>query len=216
MSVKIHCVSLAVKAGCVSLSTEAREKETRLNPRTRRVRKAILDAAVEVLLTRGSQEVTPSRVAEHADVARTTIYRHWPDQSSLLLATIDALTAPHFPASSRGSLDVDLRTNLQGLRTRLVTRDVRRVFAALASHAAYDGAFAVAQRRFIAGITQPVVDTVQAAQDRGELDAALDCQFEATLLTGPLLYDHLVMHNDITELLVEEIAARWLATHNLS
>lgn len=198
------------------LSNETRAKETRLNPRTRRVRKAILDAAVEVLLTGGSREVTPSRVAEHADVARTTIYRHWPDQSSLLLATIDSLTAPHFPASSHGPLDVDLRTNLQGLRTRLVTRDVRRVFAALASHAAYDGAFVVAQRRFITRITQPVVDTLQAAQDRGELDAGLDSQLEATVLTGPLLYEHLVMHNDITELLVEEVAERWLATHDLS
>ncbi len=198
------------------LSSQARANEARLNPRTRRVRKVILDAAVEVLLTRGAQEVTTSRVAEHADVARTTIYRHWPDQSSLLLATIDSLTAPHLPASSHGSLEVDLRTDLQRLRTRLVTRDIRSVFAALATHALRNDAFAVAQRRFIAQITQPVVDTLQAAQERGDLDPALDCQLEATMLTGPLLHEHLVARNDIADRLVDEIASRWLTTHEMA
>ncbi len=50
----------------------------RVNPRTRRVRKLILDTATEVLLEQGAFDVTVYRVAERADVARTTIYRHWP------------------------------------------------------------------------------------------------------------------------------------------
>ena len=41
----------------------------RVNPRTRRVRHAILDAAFDVLLTEGAECVTATRVAERADVA---------------------------------------------------------------------------------------------------------------------------------------------------
>ena len=189
--------------------------EARINPRTRRVRAAILEAAVEVLLTSGAQNVTPSRVAEHADVARTTIYRHWPDQSALLLATIDSLTAPHVAAASSGSLDTDLRTDLHRLRTRLVTRDVRSVFAALASRAVDDAAFAAAQRRFISRITEPVVDTLRAARDRGDLDAALDLELEAAMLAGPILHEHLLMHNDIGDRFLNGIVSRWLATRGL-
>jgi len=173
----------------------------------------ILDAAVEVLLAQGAHEVTATRVAARADVARTTIYRHWPDQSSLLLATIDALVAPHSPASSGGDLDTDLRADLVNLRTRLVTREVRPVFAALAAHAASDDLFVVAQRRFIDQMTQPVVDTLRAGRQRGELPARLDCRFEAELLTGPLFHLHLVTLRDIGDRVIDEIADRWLATH---
>lgn len=64
-------------------------------PRRRRVRQVIVDAAVEVMLTDGAEHMTAMLVADRTDVARTTIYRHWPDQASLLLATIDAVTFPH-------------------------------------------------------------------------------------------------------------------------
>ena len=197
------------------MSGEMAAIEPRVNPRTRRVRQAILDAAVEVLLSRGAQHVTASRVAEQANVARTTIYRHWPDQPTLLLATIDSLTAPHSPAVSRGPLEVDLRADLHRLRTRLVTRDVRAVFAALALHAVDDSAFAAAQRRFVARLAQPMVDTLRAAQERGDLDASLDCEFEATVLTAPLLSEHLLGHNEIEDRLLDEVGSRWLAAHDL-
>lgn len=132
------------------------------NPRTRRVRQVILDAAVELLLTRGAHEVTATRVAQEAGVARTTIYRHWPEQSSLLLATVDALVAPHGEAASSGELGADLRIALEDLRTRLVTRQVRPVFAALVSHAAQDQGFVAAQRRFVEAMSQPILDRLNS------------------------------------------------------
>ena len=66
-------------------------------------------------------------------MARTTVYRHWPDQGSLLLATIDALTAPHRTHQSSGELVDDVSSRLRSLRTRLEVRDVRSVFGALAA-----------------------------------------------------------------------------------
>ena len=197
------------------MPSEPSPGEARLNPRTRRVRQAILDAAIEVLLGQGPQEVTASRVAERADVARTTVYRHWPDQSSLLLATIDALTAPHSPTSGFGCLADDLARTLENLRTRLVKREVRSVFGALAAHAARDEAFANAQRLFVEQITQPIVSALEAAQERGELAPGLDCQFEATLLAGPVLHQHLVRHDQVTDRFIDEITVRWFATHDL-
>lgn len=197
------------------MTSDSDAGEARLNPRTRRVRQAILDAAMEVLLEQGPQEVTANRVAEHADVARTTIYRHWPDQASLLLATIDALAAPHYPTSSVGCLADDLRTALENLRTRLVKRNLRSIFGALAAYAARDEAFADAQRRFIQQITQPTVDILGAGQERGELDPGLDFEFEATLLAGPVLHQYLVLQNDVTDRFIDEITARWLAPHDL-
>ena len=187
----------------------------RMNPRTRRVRQVILDSAVEVLLTDGAEHVTATRVADRADVARTTIYRHWPDQASLLLATIDAVASPHHPPPDVGVLDRDLRSALENLRTRLVMHETRPVFGALASHAHHDEGFAAAQRRFVEQLIWPVAAVLEAARNRGEVSGEMDCQLEATLLAGPVLQHHLMLHSDVSDGLIEAVVARWLVAHDL-
>jgi AcrR family transcriptional regulator len=197
------------------MSTESSIGEGRVNPRTRRVREVILSAAVEVLVERGAQDVTAARVAEQADVARTTIYRHWPDQRALLLATIDVLTSPDHQTPTVGRIEVDVRTVLGFLRTRLVTHDVVSVFGALSAYAARDNAFSEGQRRFVEQLTQPTADVLAAAQERGALGVDVDCQLEASLLAGPLLHQHLVLHSEITDGFIDEITRRWLAIQGL-
>lgn len=187
----------------------------RMNPRTRRVQQVVLAAAVEVLLKEGAECVTATRVADHADVARTTIYRHWPDQASLLLATIDAVTSPHHPPPELAVFDRDLRSALQKLRTRLVVHETRAVFGALASHAHHDQAFAAAQRRFVEQLVQPLAALLEAARQQGDVGAEMDCRLEATLLAGPVLHRHLMLHADIPDELIEAVVARWLAVHDL-
>ena len=188
----------------------------RINPRTQRVRKVILAAAVDVLLTDGAEDVTATRVAERADVARTTIYRHWPDQASLLLATIDAVTSPHHTMPELAEFDRDLRSVLQELRTRLVVHETRALFGAFASRAHHDRAFAAAQRRFVEQFAQPVTALLEAARERGDVDAEMDCQLEALLLAGPLLQRHLMLHADIPGELIDAVVGRWLAMHHVS
>lgn len=194
------------------MSGEPSETVERINPRTRRVQSVILDAAVEVLLHQGAQEVTAQRVAERADVARTTIYRHWPDQGSLLLAAIDTLTKPDFPASTSGNMGDDLRSALENLRIRLAARDVRSVFGAIAANAGRSEDFAAAQRRFVQQLAQPTVDALEAARDRGDLGPHVDVEFEAAMLAGPILHEHLLMHNEVTARFTSEILERWLAS----
>ena len=101
-----------------------------VNPRTTRVRQVILDAAGDLLVEHGAGEVTASRIAQETGVARTTIYRHWPDQSHLLLDTIDSLVAPHSPTTFTDDLEADLMTALSNLRARMTRQPFRQVFAA--------------------------------------------------------------------------------------
>lgn len=198
------------------MSNKASAEESRVNPRTRRVREAILAAAIELLLEQGAQDVTAARVAERADVARTTIYRHWPDQRTLLLATIDALTASHRPTPTVGRLDEDVRTVLGLLRTRLATRDVVSVNGALAAYAAVDSAFSEGQRRLFEHLAQPTADVLTLAKEQGDLAADFDCAGEAMLLAGPLLHQHLSLHAEITDDFIDEVARRWLAAHGVA
>ena len=179
------------------------------NPRTRRVRELMLSTAIELLLEGGAQEVTAARIADRADVARTTVYRQWPDQRSLLLATVQELTSAHLHNPPDGHIDDDVRKTLERIRTRLVKRDVRSVYSALAGQASLDETFRDAKRLFIHQLTQPVVLALESNVARGALPASIDCTFEANLLAGPILHCHLALHEDITDELIDAIMERW-------
>lgn len=193
--------------------SQAHEEPRRQNPRTSRVRQVILDAAVELLLDRGAGEVTANRVAEVTGVARTTIYRHWPEPSDLLLDVIDILVAPHYSSPSTGDLHADLVTALTNLRIRLTTRKVRPVFAALVDRASRDEAFVAAQRRFMQGLVQPMVDVLETAQTEGLLPDEVDCDTAAAILTGPIFHQHLLMQKIITDKLINDIVTQFVAAH---
>lgn len=181
------------------------------NPRTRRVRQLMLATAVELLLEGGADELTAARVADGADVARTTVYRQWPDQDSLLLATIQELSmsVAGAPAESMGRVEGDVRVALEQLRIGLVRRSARTVYGALASRSAHDANFSDAQRDLVQQLMLPLIGALEAGVARGDLDQTTDCAFEANLLAGPLLHCHLSLHNDISNELIDEVMQRW-------
>ncbi len=187
--------------------------EEKENPRTTRVRQVVLDAASEVLLESGASDVTATRIAAETGVARTTIYRHWPDQASLVMATIECLVAPHYATPSAGDLEADLTGALTGLRARLETRKVRPIFAALIDFTSRDEAFVPTQRRFVEALIKPTAEVLEEAQQRGELPTRLDCAVSATLLAGPLVHQYLVMCEPIPDGLIEEITSQFINLH---
>ena len=187
---------------------------TKENPRTSRVRGIVLEAGVEILLDQGASEVTATRIAEQTGVARTTIYRHYPDQASLVLATIEALVSPGRPAPpTTGDIEADLTTALSGLRARLSQRQVLPVFGALLERASHDDAFIPAQRRFVQALVAPTTTILEEAQERGDLGGDLDCVRAASMLVAPLLQAHLLELEKIDDSLIAQAVAQFLQLH---
>lgn len=188
--------------------------EERENPRTTRVRQVILDGATDLLIQHGAREVTAPRIAQETGVARTTIYRHWPDQSRLLLDTIDTIVAPHAPTKVSDDLEADLTDTLTNLRTRMTRHPFRQIFAALLDHANRDRTFVVAQQRFINGVLQPITDVLTAAVDRGDLPSSLDTGQACAVLAGPLFHQHVMLRASIDDRLISKTIHQFLAAAN--
>ncbi|HYA68777.1 MAG TPA: helix-turn-helix domain-containing protein, partial [Acidimicrobiales bacterium] len=55
-----------------------------------RTRQAVLAAASAILEEQGWEAVTHVAVSERSGVGRTTLYRHWPDATALLIEVIAA------------------------------------------------------------------------------------------------------------------------------
>ena len=78
------------------------------DPRIERTRTAVLDAASDLLAEAGVVGFNVDAVARRSGVARTTIYRHWPDANELLFVT--NMTAGHQGSSGRfGAVSIEAR-----------------------------------------------------------------------------------------------------------
>ena len=186
------------------------EPRVRENPRTARVREAVIDAVIELVLTEGAGAVTALRVSEQAGVHRSTIYEHWPTPETLLLDAIDKVMTPHTPTAITADLDGDLTTALTGLRQRLTDQPFLIWFATLLDHANRDETFAAAQQRFVNGVLQPVSDILTAAKKRGDLADDLPVAEIAAQLAAPILTHHVMLRTTTSDGLITTTIKRFL------
>ena len=82
----------------------------RLRPggRSRRVRRAVLDAVVELLEEGGARAVTIAEVAKRSGVNASSIYRRWRGVDSLILDAAQDLSLGAIDVADTGSLEGDL------------------------------------------------------------------------------------------------------------
>ena len=59
-------------------------------PRSDEARRKALDAASDLIVDKGVVNLTIEEVAARSGVAKTTIYRHWPERASLIVDTVNA------------------------------------------------------------------------------------------------------------------------------
>ncbi len=180
------------------------------NARTTRVREVIVDTAAGLLVREGAGAVTAVRIAEDTGVARTTIYRHWPDHTALLLDAIDRVVRPHVPTEITDNLEADLMQALTNLQMRMRKKPFRFVFAALLDHANRDQNLVAAQRRFVDGVLQPIQDVITAAQQRGDLPSTVQVETASAQLAGPLFLQHVMLRSTISNDFISETIAQFL------
>ncbi len=158
----------------------------------------MLDAARELFAAGGYTAATVDAVAARSGVAKTTIYRWWPNRASLLvelLAEVHTAAVP-LPASGEpvrailGELR-DAATAANGLTGKLLT--------ALIGEAQHDPEV---RAELLEGLFYPrratTARVIRRAQDKGELRPDVPPDIAADLLFGPLFYRMLVRHDPVT------------------
>jgi len=77
-------------------------------PRDPRTDTKIIEAAAELMRTRGFEKMTVDDVAAAAGVGKATVYRRWPSKEDLAVAAMERLYSAEFPATDTGSVRGDL------------------------------------------------------------------------------------------------------------
>jgi AcrR family transcriptional regulator len=155
--------------------------------RSEKATQDVIQAALEVLLEEGVARFTIDAVVARSGVAKTTVYRWWPNRQALLLDAIHAqLTGSATP--NTGDTRADLAAYLAPFATTAQDTPASRLMPDLCAAARRDPELAEARDVLMAEKRQPVITILELARARGEIAADADLEQLATMIIGPLAY----------------------------
>lgn len=156
--------------------------------------------AFRLLFEEGAHAITPNRLHQETGIARTTIYRHWPEPADLLATMLERATGDQNLGEFVGGVRQDLATAIDDLVFRFNERPVRPLFGALVEYGRREPDRGDIAAEYISGIQKWVRQAISEGVERGELLAARDdIDFLLAELTGPLLVEHVLLGRTVTQ-----------------
>lgn len=165
-------------------------------PRSEEARRKAIAATADLISERGVASLSIEEVAARSGVAKTTIYRHWPDRASLIVDTVRS-TFEHVATPDTGSLRADLAAFFGGLIRADLSGRVGRIIPCLIDAAGRDPEIEMLLDRIALERQQPVRAIVARAQARGELPADLDEDVVIGTIVGPIVFRKVIWRQPI-------------------
>ncbi len=180
------------------------------DPRVTRSRHRAVAATLDLVVERGVAGATVEAVSARSGVAKTTIYRHWPNQASLVLDAFRSI-APDPPEPDTGTLAGDLAILLRGLADALSSGPAGALMPALLEASQRDPGFTRLHSEESARRHRPVLAVLRRGQQRGELPADADLDDVLDLLAGPVLHRRFITGGPLDAAFADRVVAGVLA-----
>ncbi|MBB2940960.1 AcrR family transcriptional regulator [Actinoplanes lutulentus] len=166
--------------------------------RSERSRRAILDAALELLAETGYSDLTIEAIASRAGVGKQTIYRWWRGKGAIILdALIDATSsAEALVLPDTGDLEADLRTVMRATVAEFADPKLSATTRALTIETLNDEKLAEQVRD---QLLRPQLDAVKKRLQAGPIRADVDLDQAVELLFGPLYHRWLLRTGPLTD-----------------
>lgn len=181
------------------------------DPRFRRSREAIVNAARELLLLHGPAAVTHHQIADHAGIGRATVYRHWPRTDQLLAEAMASVPLPFFENAASPYREW-LTRELATIAGQLDQDDVRAVTSTLVNTALWDAAMDTRREGFASVLSERLTAALGEAARHGELSLRGDATAAAAMTIGPIYYRATIERKPADATLIErcvDAAGEW-------
>ena len=152
------------------------------------------EAAVDVLARLGFAEFTMEAVAEQSGIAKSTLYRHWPDRIALLADALETLNVqPHRAEPLRRN---ELRERVVELLEHLAAvfegSRIARVMPALIEAAERHSEVRAFLHEYSATRRRTLVQLLEEGVEMGDLAPDIDAELASLALSGPIFYCRLL------------------------
>lgn len=166
----------------------AQSDQEALDKRVERSRQAVLAATYKLLSEAGIGGVSVDEVARLSGVSKTTIYRHWPSRSELLLDACSKLGTTRSKISDTGSFEGDVAALARHLAHELSSSRWPAVLPSIIDAAERDPELAKLHAGLHAGLMAPFLAVAERAKKRGELPPGQRASEIAAAIVAPFFY----------------------------
>lgn len=174
-----------------------------LDPRVAHTRSVVLEATVAILAEQGFERLTVEAVAERSGVARSTIYRNWPDRKDLLTDGFEQMCSfDQIP--DLGSMEEELRFVANELKQSLYNAKWAQALPSLVGAAHHDVGLTDAQRLFAERRQSIIGQIFERAAARGEIATGHDPHHLAELFAAGFFFRFLMTRAPIGETFVDD------------
>jgi AcrR family transcriptional regulator len=207
-----------VAAPQVAAPQAVRQAEPARGPRedrrSEKSRRAILNAADDLLVEVGYAAITIEGIAARAGVGKQTIYRWWGSKADVLMDNYATDAAEELAVPETGQIDQELRAYLRELADFLTQSPAGAVLTSLVGQAQHDRGMADAFRRdHLSAQLERERDMLRRGIERGQLPASLDVDKALAGLLGPVYYRVLVTGEPVDADFTNDLVARFLASY---
>lgn len=176
-------------------------------PRSTAARDKMIEAATSVVLDAGVPGFTVDEVARRSGVAKTTIYRHFPDPTELLVTAVDRTVV--YPATpDTGSLRGDIIELLRRILPAFADRNARAVHFELFAAMSRDPKLAEMNRSVVARGPSPLTEIYRRWLERGEISPHIDLPTAFEIIDGPFVFRSIINPTALDDPDLEELADR--------
>jgi AcrR family transcriptional regulator len=174
-------------------------------PRSEVARRAILDAARELLIEEGFTRLRLEHVAARAGVGKNTIYRRWASKEELTLELLLALAQPHLAirdvSDTRAELLAAVENPIRAITETPFGPVIRAMMSQIAGNPAIGDPFRSA---VVAARRAEIGRVIERGIARGDLRPDADPSVATELLAGPV-YFRLVFGGSLDRELAERV-----------
>ncbi|MGN9845245.1 TetR/AcrR family transcriptional regulator [Nonomuraea sp. H19] len=169
--------------------------------RSERSRRAVLDAARELVSELGYAKVSIEAIAARAGVGKQTIYRWWPSKGAVIFDSFLALSegGEGIRLPDTGDLEADLKTVMRATVAEFADPAFEAPIRALNTEIINDPTLAALYREKLAGpVDEAKKERLRSAQRAGQLAANADLDLVLEVLYAPLYQRWLLRSGPLT------------------
>jgi TetR/AcrR family transcriptional regulator, regulator of autoinduction and epiphytic fitness len=193
---------------------QALPRTRRVDPRIAETQRLVKEATLDLIAEIGFEGTTVELIAERSGVSRTTIYRHWPDPSVLLLEAFDPTTPDRQPPPLTGNFRTDLGRYIDHVAERLNEDRFAAALAAQVDKARRDPQYRAAHLHYAVTRNEHGISIFRAGIADGTLLPDIDPEHETDLILGFLVFQRLMKYRlldtNIIKVLSDSVLARCL------
>lgn len=167
---------------------------------------SVLLCTLQELAEVGLRELSVERVAQRAQVNKTSVYRRWPTKDALVVAALEGvLSSVSANVPDTGSLRGDLLA-LIGMVAGFAGEPLGvAVLRAALSEQASSGVAALASRSLVSNTSSPLKHLVARARKRSEWRMGVDAEQLVFTMVGAIIHRALLEHRPMPKVWLEQL-----------